>query len=438
MIRQPYAVIGILSCLLLSSLVLTSIGCQKESTVDTVSPTRTTTVADAPPVDVSPQTYEATAEQLLAARLPLEETSQGWVRLFDGHTLFGWEITGQANWRIEDSTITVDQGEKCFLCTSVPWQDYELTLEFNSDANTNSGVFLRTPHKPENPADDCYEVNIAPDDNPFPTASIVQRQRVDAELAPEQTFNQWRRMTMRLEGNHLQVSLDDKVVTDYTDPLTLEIGRISLQHNTGRVAFRDIRLRPLGMTTLLNAELSQWKRYSEMPGTFEVDNDGVLAVEGGRTQLESNDFYGDFVLLTDYKTAVPKTNSGIFFRCIPGDEMMGYECQVSNEMKDDNPLAPADCGAGGIFRRQDARIVAGNVDDWSSLLLVAHQSTFAAWVNGVQVTDFQDTRDPDANPRKGLRLEPGTLMIQGHDPTTKAWFRNLSIRERTTSANPNP
>ncbi len=407
--------------------IAVSAGCQKSEPVAT--PVATTAEVPASPVDHTPQSYEATAEQLLGARLPLADTSDGWVRLFDGHTLFGWEIAGNANWRIEDGTITVDQGEKGFLCTSIDWQDYELTLEFNADAETNSGVFLRTPLKPENPAIDCYEVNIAPNSNPFPTASVVQRQKVDAEKAPEQVEKTWRRITMRLEGDHLQVSLDDTVVTDYTDAMGLEVGRISLQHNSGRVAFRDIRLRPLGLKPLLDKELAQWKRYPEMPGEFSVDEDNVLQVEGGRTQLESNDSYGDFVLLTGYKTAEAKTNSGIFFRCIPGEEMMGYECQVSNEMKDDMPLAPADCGAGGIFRRQDARLIAGNVDDWSSLLLVAHGQKFAAWVNGIQVTDVQDTRPADPNPRKGLRLEPGTLMIQGHDPTTKAWFRNLAIRE---------
>jgi hypothetical protein len=234
---------------------------------------------------------------------------------------------------------------------------------------------------------------------------------------------------MRLEKNHLQVSLDGTVVTDYTDSLDLKIGRIGLQHNSGRVAFRDVRLKPLGMSPMLDQELSQWTRYPQMSGSFSMEPSDVLAVNGGKTQLESKGAYGDFVLLTDYKTAAAKTNSGIFFRCIPGDEMMGYECQVNNEMENDNPLTPADCGAGGIFRRQDARFIAGHVDDWSSLLLVAYGPRMSAWVNGIQVSDFIDTRALDNNPRKGQRLAPGTLMIQGHDATTKAWFRGLSIKE---------
>jgi hypothetical protein len=120
-------------------------------------------------------------------------------------------------------------------------------------------------------------------------------------------------------------------------------------------------------------------------------------------------------------------NSGIFFRCIPGDVMMGYECQVSNETVDDNPLAPADCGSGGIFRRQDARIVAGEPGKWVTIVLVARGPKFAAWVGGVQVSNIEDDREPHENPRKGLRLDTGTLMIQGHDEKTDALYRQLKI-----------
>lgn len=53
----------------------------------------------------------------------------------------------------------------------------------------------------------------------------------------------------------------------------------------------------------------------------------------------------------------------------------------------------------------------------------------AVWVNGYQVSDWTDTRGPNANPRQGLRREAGTLIIQGHDPTTDLSFRNLRAAE---------
>ena len=179
--------------------------------------------------------------------------------------------------------------------------------------------------------------------------------------------------------------------------------------------------------TLLDKDLSKWTRYPEMDGEFTVTDEGWMHVQGGKTQLETKESFDDFVLLAEYKLPKADMNSGIFFRCIPGDEMNGYECQLSNEMKHGNPLAPADCGTGGIFRRQDARVVAGEENKWATVVLVAREEKMAAWVNGVQVSDWQDDREFDENPRKGKRLEAGTIMIQGHDPETDALLKQFSI-----------
>ena len=402
-------------------------GCRRSTPTNAISPDQAAESGEQSPQNFEPQSYEVTGEQLLAARLEPEACADGWIRLFDGHTLFGWEITGEANFRVEDGSIVVDRGRQCLLCTSTEWQDYELTLEFHAGETTNSGVFLRTQLDPENVTTDCYEINIAPDDNPFPTASVVRRQKVDAEKAPAQTFDTWRRMTMRVQGKQVQVTIDGELACQYTDPVVLAAARIGLQHNSGRVAFRDIRLRPLGLDSMLDENLSRWKKYPEMPGEFSVTDEGALHVQGGSAQLETRQRYDDFVLLAEYKLPRPEINSGIFFRCIPGDKMMGYECQVSNEIKDNNPLSPADCGTGGIFRRQDARVIAGEPSRWATVVLNARGPTIAAWVNGVQVSNWTDTREPDENPRRGMRLEAGTIMIQGHDETTDAKFRQLSI-----------
>jgi hypothetical protein len=394
------------------------------STPSTAGSQAETAAAPAPAAE--PATNEVSADQLLASRLPPEEASAGWIRLFDGHTLLGWDIAGDANWRVEAGSIVADQGEMSLLCTALPWQDYELILEFKATEKTNSGIFLRTPLQPLNPAVDCYEVNIAWDDHKFPTGSIVDRKRVGDGRAP-QPYNTWRTMRMVLEGGQLQVFVDGELTNQYTDQKPLPTNRIGLQHNSGRIEFRNVRLRPIGFASLLDQELSQWTKHPQLPGEFTITDNGHLRVQGGRTQLESNDRYGDFVLLAEYKLPTPEMNSGVFFRCIPGAEMMGYECQVNDGMIDDNPLAPLDCGTGGIFRQQDARIVAGEVDDWNSVLLVAHGNAIAAWVNGLQVSLWYDERSPNENPRRGLRLEPGTIMIQGHDPQTDALFKQIKV-----------
>ena len=381
-----------------------------------------------------PKVYEATGEQLLSMRLPTEEASEGWIRLFDGHTLFGWEIIGKANWQVENQSIVVDQGANCLLCTSLPWRDYELKLQFKATADTNSGIFLRTPLEPEDPAIDCYEVNIAPDDNPFPTGSVVKRMKTEEKT--NEVTGEWRTMHIRLQGADLEVKVDDVVTAKYTDPHPLDARRIGLQHNSGRIEFKEIMLRPLGVESLLDKDLSKWKRYPEMEAEFTATDEGWMQVKGGPGQLETKDSFDDFVLLAEYKLPKDEINSGIFFRSIPGDKMMGYECQVSNELKDGSPLTPADCGAGGIFRRQDARVVAGETDKWATIVLVANQEKMGAWVNGVQVSDWFDDREPHENPRKGKRTDAGTIIIQGHDEGTEAAFKQFAITKVPRPATP--
>ena len=102
-----------------------------------------------------------------------EQAAEGWIALFDGETLFGWQPTSDANWRVEDGEIRVDAGKEGWLMTTSEFADYELHVEFKAPPTTNSGVFLRTPLEPKDPTKDCYEVNIAPSDNPFPTGSLV-------------------------------------------------------------------------------------------------------------------------------------------------------------------------------------------------------------------------------------------------------------------------
>ena len=358
--------------------------------------------------------------------LPAEELAEGWISLFDGQTLFGWTADSQADWRVEDGAIVVSSGEKGLLLTKTQFADYVLRVEFRAEPGTNSGIFLHTRPQPQDMTADCYELNIAEPDNPFPTGSLVQRQKAEVE-APS---GQWHAYEVTVEGDRVLVKLNGQQVLDYTDPMPLRRGHLGLQLNTGQVAFRNLRLRPLGMTSLFNGrDLSGWTTYPDMASKFTVTDGGELHVQDGRGQLETEGQYGDFALQLECRTHAPALNSGVFFRCIPGDVMMGYECQIHNGFLDGDRTRPQDCGTGGFFRRQDARRVVADDLSWFHLTLIADGPRMAAWVNGYQVSDWTDERQPNENPRQGLRLEPGTIMIQGHDPTTDISFRNLRIAD---------
>lgn len=368
--------------------------------------------------------FASAAENALAPA----QINKGWIALFDGETLFGWQATSDANWHVENGAITVDSGEEGWLMTTSEFADYELHVEFQAPSATNSGVFLRTPLAPTDPATDCYEVNIAPENHPYPTGSLVGRIKTagtaSAGLRPWNTFD------ITAQGPRIKVVHNDKESVSFTAPHPLTRGYIGLQFREGPISFRNIRLKPLGMKPLFNGhDLTGWNISRAGESKFSVDAEGELTVKNGPGQLESNGSFGDFVLQLECKVNGDGLNSGIFFRCIPGDKMMGYESQIHNGMVDGDPTKPVDCGTGGIFRRQNARRIVARDHEWFAKTLIATGPHMAVWVNGYQVSDWTDDREANENPRRGLRLAPGTIMIQGHDPTTDLEFRNLRIAE---------
>lgn len=356
-----------------------------------------------------------------------EELAEGWILLFDGQTPFGWKATSEANWQVADGVISVSKGEPGLLCTTSQFGNYVLKVDFRSAKGTNSGIFLRTSPDPTDVTTQCYELNIADSGtNPYPTGSFVKRQRAKAD----HDSTGWQSFQVSADGGHFIVKLDGQVVLEYTDPKPLGRGFIGLQLNSGKVEFRNIKLKPLGMKSLFNGkDLTGWKTYPEMQSKFGVTPEGWLHVAGGRGQLETEGQYADFTLQLEVFVNGQGLNSGIFFRSIPGDLMNGYESQIHNGYLNGDRTKPVDGGTGAIFRRQNARKVVPADFQWFSKTIHADGPHMAVWVNGYQVTDWADDRPPDKNPRKGLRLEPGTIIVQGHDPTTDLSFRNLRISE---------
>ena len=169
-------------------------------------------------------------------------------------------------------------------------------------------------------------------------------------------------------------------------------------------------------------------------GNAEAEvKEGVLRLTNGSGSLESDGKYGDFTLQLEYFTPVRPEgqgiNSGVFFRCIPGETMNGYECQILNKPGEKDYQSFIGTDTGGIFRRQVGRNVGPKDGEWNYLTIAARGNRIATWVNGIQVTDWTDERAPHNNPRNGLRTEAGTIQFQGHDSSTEILFRNIRIRE---------
>jgi len=363
--------------------------------------------------------------------LTREELEAGWVRLFDGQTLFGWKANSDLNWSVKDGVISADKGNPGLLCTTSRFANYELRCDFKLEAGGNSGIFLRTPFKPTDPAADCYELNMCDTHPAFPTGSLVKRAKPEPAVKGD---GDWHTYHVRVDGPEVTVQLDGREILKYTDATEkpLKTGYIGLQMNGGKIEFRNIYLKPLGMESLFDgASLDGWR---EVPGTksqFAVQ-DGTIHVTNGRGFLETERTAGNFVFQFEAITNGDKLNSGVFFRAVPGTEQApsnGYEFQIQNGFKEGDRTKPDDHGTGAIFRRVSARRVISSDRQWFTAMLIADGPHFTTWVDGVQVVDWTDDRKPNDNPREGQRLKPGHFSLQGHDPTTDLAFRNLRLVE---------
>ncbi|NOX56893.1 MAG: DUF1080 domain-containing protein [Planctomycetes bacterium] len=361
--------------------------------------------------------------------LSAEELREGWFQLFDGQTLYGWQADNDVNWSVRDGVITADTGPLGLLLTTVPFADFELRLDFRLEKGGNSGVILRSPLEPKDPARDCYELNLCDSHKTYPTGSFVGRVRIDSPVSVE---GEWHTYHVRAEGNRFRVKLDGKPILDFQDTsdAVVRAGRIALQKNKGKIEFRNIFVRPLGMQSLFNGrDLTGWRVVPGSKSTFSVE-DGTIRVKNGPGFLETEGTWADFILQWEAITYGDELNSGVFFRAMPGTEEApsnGYEVQIHNGFKDGDRSQPSNAGTGAIFRRTTARWVIPNDREWFTVTLIAHGAHIATWVNGIQVTDWTDTRRPDENPRRGLRLKAGHISLQGHDPTTDLAFRGFRI-----------
>ena len=380
------------------------------------------------PLSLSAARADATS-QVPTPALTSAELADGWISLFDGKTLFGWLANSDLNWSVRDGVIRADKGRPGLLLTTFQLADYEFRCDYRLEQGGNSGIFLRTPLSPKNPAKDCYELNMCDSHPAFPTGSIVGRQKASGTYRGE---GAWMTMRVRCVGTEILAWLDGRQVIDFSDrsDSALRVGHIGLQMNGGAIEFRNIALRPIGTMSLFNGkDLGGWHVVPGSKTQFDVA-DGVIHAAGGPGFLETNRTFDDFALQFDAKTNGTNLNSGIFFRAMQGTAKApsnGYELQIHNGFKHGDRTDPVDAGTGAIYRRTKARWVIPDDRAWFTATLIANEAHYSIWVNGVQVTDWTDPRKDDPNPRRGRRLEAGHLSLQGHDRTTDLDFRRLRI-----------
>jgi hypothetical protein len=204
--------------------------------------------------------------------LTAQEKAQGWQLLFDGKTLKGWHPSapvpsragapapqppqpgalaqvGSAptpcsaaakatHWGVADGLLMPCGEPPGYLISDQSYKNFILSIEFKTEENANSGVYVRSPKE-----NGGYEVQIwKKQPAGYNTGGIVGT----AKTARDYNFkaDQWNRYQITADGDHLMIVLNGETTLDTHDAKFSE-GNIRLQYQQFPIAFRNIKIRPL-------------------------------------------------------------------------------------------------------------------------------------------------------------------------------------------------
>ncbi|MBE2285987.1 MAG: DUF1080 domain-containing protein [Prosthecobacter sp.] len=205
-----------------------------------------------------------------------------------------------------------------------------------------------------------------------------------------------------------------------------------------------------GWISLFNGkDLSGWKSNEEVPGVFTVEN-GELKVSGGRAHLfyvgpNGEAKFQSFELKMKVKTT-PGSNSGVYIHTKYQDKGWpdaGYECQVNSTHTDPKKTGSL-YGVINILALLEGQkepeggkhikvpLAPSKDDEWFDYDIKVEGKHITLKVNGEVTVDFiePDGWDPakELKNMPGRKLSEGTIAIQGHDPKSVVYYKDLFIK----------
>jgi hypothetical protein len=186
------------------------------------------------------------------------------------------------------------------------------------------------------------------------------------------------------------------------------------QSNTGWISLFD------GKT------LNGWK-VGDNASTFSVDS-GMIKVNGNTAHLfylgpVSNHNFKNFELKVDVMTK-PHSNSGIYFHTAFQQSSwpdIGYEVQVNNSHTDWRRT-------GSLYGIDDVKEVVVPDNVWFTEYIKIEGNHVIVKINDKTVVDYTQPGDVPPPDKKGPIDSSGTFALQGHDPGSTVYFKNIMVR----------
>ncbi len=180
------------------------------------------------------------------------EKDDGFVPLFNGTDLSGWEATGNAKWTVEDGQLVGTQGDDNApgdLFTTASFGDFELITIYRAEWPCNSGVWFRfqSPGK-------AYQADILDYKNPvafsgtlYCPGKMFLAANLDKALEDRAGWNTIRIVT---KGTKTKIWLNGTQTADVNDDTT-DSGKIGFQVHPGaqfgpmKIVIKEIKIKEL-------------------------------------------------------------------------------------------------------------------------------------------------------------------------------------------------
>ncbi len=184
-----------------------------------------------------------------------------WISLFDGKSFNGWKTSeNPETFSIEDGCIKV-AGKRSHLYYDGPvlihdFKNFEFKAQVMTKPGSNSGIYFHTIFQEKGFPDKGFEVQVNNSHTDWKrTGGLYDiKDTRDVFVSDDVWYTEY----IKVEGNHVIVKINDKVVTDWTQPADfvpaknhlnriISSGTFALQGHDPKsiVYYKDIMVRPL-------------------------------------------------------------------------------------------------------------------------------------------------------------------------------------------------
>ncbi len=251
------------------------------------------------------------------------------------------------NWSVKDGMI-VFQGDGANLCTTRPYGDFEMIVDWRISRNGDSGIYLRG-----SPQIQIWDISRVQDGAQVGSGGLYNNQkgRSTPLVVADNPIGEWNTFYIKMTGDRVTVYLngvlvvDDVVLENYWDralPIFSEEA-IELQAHGTDLAFRNIYVKELGTKSYELSKEEKEQGFDVLFGGKDLDKwignktdyiieDNTIAIypnRGGKGNLFTEKEYSDFIFRFEFQLT-PGANNGLGIHApLEGDAAyVGKEIQI--------------------------------------------------------------------------------------------------------------